>query len=375
MLPEMKYVENELIPMLRERKSIQDRKVQSQLAQWRGEKGKCSLYLNVGNLDMMKYLPGYNNEEIHYDIEKMFISQLRASLGAAMADYGESVPSVRANVGCGCINTLIGGIKQTFFRDKMPWLLEHIKGEALMEYTAADITDSPEFTAGLEAMRFMKAELEGTGIEVYPMDIQGPVDMAHLWLGDDFFYEVYDNEELVHHALSLAVECIDYAFRKNLEIIAPTDHLCHYSCIALPISAPLKLSEDTSTLICEEHLKKYMEPYTSELFRRFGGGYIHYCGDNRHLLEITEKIPGSMGLNFGNPERHDFPSVLSALGDNGKFYISTGGNPAPGENILRAAHRPDGTFNIVLACGCAKADEERVYNNFLENLRTVSEGR
>ena len=369
MLPEMRIIEQEILPKLRERADVQRAKAARQLAQWRGEKGVCSLLLSLREEDIpeLRYLPNYDLEEIHGDIEKMFVSQLRGALTTAFAD-GEAVPSVRANVGCGCINTLLGGLRQTYFPDKMPWLLQHLTAEEMASLTAADITDSEEFTRGLEEMRFMKTMLEGTGVEVYPMDLQGPIDMAHLWLGNEFFYLLYDDPELVHHVLGLAVECLDYAWHKNMEIIQPTDHLCHYNSFVLPIGHPVKLSEDTSTLLSKAHIEEYMIPYTAEVFRRLGGGYIHYCGNNQHLLPVTEAFPGSFGLNFGNPERHDFGEVLPALWKNGKFYLGAA-LPCTPEEQVRAAACPDGTFNLFAVMSCAKADQPRV----LEKFRALTE--
>ena len=370
MLPEMHIIEEEILPKLREFAPLQRKKAERQLAQWRGEKGVCSIFLSLKPEDVPEYalLPNYDLEEIHGDIEKMFVSQLKGALLTAFAG-GDAVPSVRANVGCGCLNTLLGGVKQTYFPDKMPWLLEHLPAEELTALTAEDIINSEEFSRGLEEMRFMKKMLEGTGVEVYPMDVQGPIDMAHLWLGDEFFYLLYDEPETVHHALSLAVETIDYAFRKNLEIIAPGDHLAHYNCLVLPIERPIKLSEDTSTLISKAYLEEYMVPYTKEIFRRFGGGYIHFCGDNKHLLSVAETIPGSYGLNFGNPERHDFDDVFAALGQNGKYYIATAAQPCSLEDQVKAAAREDGSFNLFTAMSCRKADEARILEEFEGYIR------
>ena len=39
MLPEMRYIENELLPMLRERAPKFEANAQKQLRQWNGEKG------------------------------------------------------------------------------------------------------------------------------------------------------------------------------------------------------------------------------------------------------------------------------------------------------------------------------------------------
>lgn len=361
MLPEMHYIENELLPMLRERKQQQEAKAERQLSQWAGKPGVCSLLLSISADDIpeMKYLPSYNLEEIHYDVEKMFVAGLKGALPVAMAD-GDAVPSIRANVGVGCVNTLLGGLKQTFFPDKMPWLLEHLTADQMNALRFEDLNESPEFRFGMECMRFMKEKLEGTGIEVFPIDIQGPVDLAHLWLGNEFFYLLYDEPETVHHALDLAVKCDTYAFEKCLEIIQPDKYVCHYNSLVLPKDKPIKISEDTSTLLSKSHIEEYMIPYTKRLFEHFGGGYIHYCGDNRHLLPIVEQFPLSIGLNFGNPERHDFNEVLPELGKNGKSYLAMGTLRNDYDELVRAARKDDGSFNIFLGYSCRKDEQEAV---------------
>ena len=367
MLPEMRYIEGELLPMLRERAHKHEKSARKQLSQWKGEKGVCSLLLHVTDAPEIQRLPVYDNEEIHYDVEKMFVSQLRAALTSALAD-GDAVPSVRANVGCGALCTLYGGLKQTFFADKMPWLLEHLTAEQIMELTTESIEESPEFKMGLEQMRFMKEMLRGTGIELFPMDLQGPIDMAHLLLGNEFFYLLYDEPEIIHHALELSVAADAYGMEKSFEIIQPGDWVCHYNELVLPAETPLKISEDTSTLLCGEHLQEYMKPYTEQLLAKFGGGYIHYCGDNKHLLQITPYLKNSIGMNFGNPERHDPAAVLSELGGLHKCYYGRFADLSPIDQA-RLSRREDGSFNSFIPFSCRMEDQARVIEEFNEALK------
>ena len=365
MLPELRYVENELLPMLRERSGNNKNKIEKQLRQWKGEKGICSLLLHVTDIPEADLLPDYNLYEIHYDPEKMFISELKKALSTAMAD-GDGIASVRANVGCGALCSLYGGLAQTFFEDKMPWLLQHLTHEEVEQITIEKLEESQEFKAGLEQMRFMKEMLEGTGIELYPMDLQGPVDMAHLFLGDAFFYDLYDEPELICKVLEMACAADVYGMEKCFEIIQPTDHVCHYNDLVLPVQTPLKISEDTSTLICQEHLLEFMKPYTDRLLEHFGGGYIHYCGDNRHLLELIPGIKGNIGLNFGNPERHDPKAVLEELGRKKMCYY--GSFPQISlEEYVNLARREDGRFNAFITASCTVKEQER----FLEKFYTL----
>ena len=369
MLPEMRYIESELLPMLRERADKHARSAQKQLRQWRGEPGVCSLLLSVTDLPQVEQLPVYNLEEIHYDDEKMLVHQLRDALTTALAE-GDAVPSVRANVGCGALCTLLGGLKQNFYADKMPWLQERLTAEQVMTMTARDITESPEFRRGLAQMRFMRDFLAGTGIEVYPMDLQGPIDVAHLLLGDRFFYDLYDDPELVHKALQLAVEVDAYGMQKCLDIIRPTDHVAHYNGLVLPKETPLKVSEDTSTLLSRNHLREYMVPYTTALLKRFGGGYIHYCGDNKHLLALVPGLENAIGLNFGNPERHDPAAVLGALREKKMCYY--GALNIPWQEQLALSRGEDGAYNSFIPVHCRASQQAELIDRFRESVLSAT---
>lgn len=363
MLPEMSYIEKELLPMLREERSERfEKNAQKQLRQWRKEPGICSYLLRVSNAPGQDRLPVYDNYEIHYDLEKMFVNELRAALPAVFAD-GDAVPSVRANVGCGALCTLYGGLKQEFYTDKMPWLIRHLSVEELEEISIESLEESPEFQAGLEQMRFMKEMLQGTGIQVYPMDLQGPIDMAHLFMGNEFFYAVYDDPELVHKVLEMSLRAAIYGMEKCLEIIEPKDYVSHYNDLVLPAEKPLKVSEDTSTLLCAEHLQEFMKPYTERLLEHFGGGYIHYCGNNEHLLELMPGFEKSIGLNFGNPERHDPAAVFKSLAETGKSYYGF----FPGMTAVeqaKMARQEDGWYNTFIQGWCRWEKQEEVLEGF-----------
>ena len=366
MLPEMRYVEQELLPMLRERAGEFETRAQRQLAQWRGEKGVCNLLLSVTGVPEAAKLPDYDFYEIHYDPEKMFVSELKKALGTAMAQ-GDGVPSVRANVGVAALCTLYGKLKSTYFHDKMPWLLQHFSHEELETLNIDALESSWEFKNGLEQMKYMKEILRGTGIELYPMDLQGPIDMAHLLMGDDFFYDVYDEPELVHKALQLSVHAAAYAMEKCFDIIQPKEYVCHYNNLVLPAETPLKISEDTSTLLGKEHLYEYMKPYTEQLLERFGGGYIHYCGDNRHLLGIMPQLDRSIGLNFGNPERHDPQAILDMLGSTGKCYYGNFPGIEP-EELARMSHQADGRYNAFITAACSVKEQDALIERFYSNV-------
>ena len=314
-----------IIEQLKERRADFEKAAQLQKAVWEGEKPETHPLILSCSLDESDIgeLPAYNLKEIHFDKEKMFISQLRSMMSAV---YGgaQAVPSVRANMGCGIFPTLFG-IKQELYEDKMPWVQEHLSKEELQKMGPEDLKLSDEFKMGLEHMAYMVEQLEGTGCMIYPMDLQGPFDTAHLVYGDAIFYDMYDDPEFVHHLLELSCHAIFMGMEECFKVIPNSDKmLAHYNGLVIPRSAGgIKTSEDTSTLLSKEHIEEFIVPYLEKVLSYFGGGYVHYCGKNPHLFEAVMGLSSVKGINFGNSEMHDMEYVLKRCAESGEIYYGT----------------------------------------------------
>jgi hypothetical protein len=369
MLDEMRYIDGELLPMLRENASKTKTKAKKQLAQWNGEENISTLMLKVHGIKEQDILPDYNLEEIHYDSEKMFISQLKGALSAALAN-GDAVPSVRSNMGCGIFPTMFG-LKQEIYPDKMPWLINHLDKETLSKMTPDDLVETPEYKKALEHMRYMKEKLEGTGIEVYPMDVQGTVDVAHLVYGDNFFYDLYDDPEFVHHLMSLSNACIIKGMHDCLDIIQPKDYVAHYNMLVLPADKPIKISEDTSTLLSHDHIKNITVKYCNELLEEFGGGYVHYCGKNDHLYNACiYNMPKNLSLNFGNPEMHNMAVVLQELAQNNVCYIGSNFTIDELPKILKSSYH-NKRFHLFTDMSCHIDEQDEAIDRFNEMVYKI----
>ncbi|MCL1952571.1 MAG: hypothetical protein FWF60_07060 [Oscillospiraceae bacterium] len=331
-------IEAELLPMLRETAAPgMPRRAQKQLDLWAGTPGvRCEIF--SVDTPWAARLPDYDMREIHWDSGKMFVSQLKGALGVALSG-SDGVPSVRANMGCGLVGGLFG-LEQRVFPDKMPWLLERLSREQILALEPGEFTVTDEYRRAMEHMRYMKDMLRGTGVEVYPVDLQGPVDSAHLLCGDALFYDLYDDPAFVGHLFDLVHAALVRLMEDCLDIIQPEGFVAHYNGLVLPASAPLKVSEDTSTLLGREHILEHCVPRTKALLGRFGGGYIHYCGRNPHLYEAVTSHIRPLGLNLGNPEKHDMAAVLRDLAGRGMFYYGQ-----CGEALVHEAER-DGVRHL-----------------------------
>ena len=308
--------------LIRNKDTFEDASKQQMLL-WNGGKPEKHPLLLKCTLDaeQKKYLPSFNAKEIHYNSEKMLLEGLREALKVANGGYG-AVPSVRANMGAGIFPSILG-VKPLLFEDKMPWVKEHLTKEQLLKISPEDVKIGDEFKTGLEHMAYMAEKLEGTGCLVFPMDLQGPFDTAHIVYGNDIFYDLYDDPGFLHHLLELSCQAIITGMEECYKVIPDSKNtIAHYNSLVLPRSkGGLKISEDTSTLLSKAHIEEFATPYTHRILEHFGGGYIHYCGKNPHLFETVLNEPLAYGQNFGNPDKHDMPYVLGRLAEKGKIYF------------------------------------------------------
>lgn len=310
---------------------------------------------------MQREIPVYNMRQTHYDSEKMLVCELRSALSAS-AGGREAVPSVRSNMGCGIVPALFG-VMQDLFDDKPPWVQHHLKKEEIAGMQLSDIKITPEFSAALGHMDYFSDKMRGSGVRIYPMDIQGAFDTAHLVLGDGIFYEMYDDPPFVHHLLELSAAAVCLAQDECLgRIDRAANEVTHYNSLALPRSTGgIKLSEDTATLLSKDQIDEFVMPYIRKIFNHTGGGYIHYCGKNPHLYKAVINEPRVTAINFGNPDKHDMEQVLRDCAARGIFYYGSvpkcGGETAEAyfARLAEAAHR-DGKIYLLLQYGCAEAD-------------------
>ncbi|NLG26126.1 MAG: hypothetical protein GX558_12270 [Clostridiales bacterium] len=300
-----------------------ERAARSQEAAFLGRSGPPPLLLHGGLTDAQQAYGAYDYKEIHFDPDKMLANELRSAL-AAMNGGRQAAPSVRANMGCGIVPALMG-ITPLLFKDKMPWVKQRLPKEALREMRPSDLRILPEFRQALDHMVYMAKALRGSGVRVYPVDIQGALDTAHIALGDDIFYQMYDDPEFVHHLLSLSCAAAEMAFAECLKVMPGSgEFVPHYNALAMPRGlGGIKLSEDTSTLLNAGQIEEFVVPYMNRLLSFAGGGYVHYCGANPHLYRAVMNQPLAHAINFGNPEKHDMPAVLRDCAERGKLYYGS----------------------------------------------------
>ena len=292
---------------------------------WTGALNSCPLLLNVELPEHLAGFPRYNPGEIHHDKDKMLLNGMLEMAGAALGGM-QSVPSLRANMGCGIFASMFPGVTQRLFYDaRMPWVVEHLPKERIAAMGEEDVGVTDEFRLALDHMDYLAEHIDGTGAYVYPLDVQGPFDVAHLVYGDAIFYDLYDDPPFIHHLMNLCIHAIIVGFEECLKRIPRSnERIAHYNSLVMPRSlGGVKLSEDTSTLVGGHHLDEFVVPATARVLERFGGGYIHYCGKHEGLFNRLLQLPLVRGFNFGNPDFHDMDEKLGRIAAAGKAYYGS----------------------------------------------------
>ena len=314
-----------------------------------------------------KNIPNYNTKEIHNDKTKMLISGMKSMLSPAFSCM-QSVPSIRANMGCGIYPSLFPGIKPMLFDDgKMPWIVSHLGYDELRNMQEKDIQITDEFQMALEHTAYIAEHISGSGAFVFQLDLQDPFAVAHLVYGNEIFYALYEEPEFVHHLLELSCRAIELGLAECLKIIPGSANvLAHYNNVVIPRSrGGLKISLDTATLLGGEHIEEFVLPYTNRVLDLAGGGYIHYCGRNDRLFDLVLRQDKIYGLNFGQPDMHDMNDVLKKLSQAGKIYYGTvpkqeGEDYAAYFSRVRTAATTDGKCRLLLELGAAYDKQEAI---------------
>jgi len=292
-----------------------------QIAVWEGRKPANQPLLLNFSINRSSF-PVYTTREIHFDKDKMLISGMVAMARCAGGNM-QAVPSIRANMGCSIFPSLFPGILPELFDDqRMPWITKRLDRETLEKMKPGDIKLTDEFKLGLEHMAYMVEKIRGTGAHVFPMDLQDAIDVAHLVYGDQFFYDLYDDPDFINHLLDLSCTAIELGFNECLKIIPGSDKVVtHYNQLAMPRSGGgAKFSEDTSTILSPWHIDEFTIPSLKRQLDFTGGGYVHYCGRNDHLLDAILDLDKVRGVNFGNPDMHNMEEILNRVAAAGKAY-------------------------------------------------------
>lgn len=273
------------------------------------QKGSHYTYQSLVDLQPYPYIEAFDNPE------KMMFNELLWSFSSIvnsvkLKDYFPY--QIRSNHGIGIINSMFSQSIKLVNND-MPWVEPVENGmDSIKKIIKKGI---PDFKSGLggkvlETHQFYIDKLKeypkcDKAIHVTQPDMQGPFDIAHLMLGSDVFYEVYDNEDILLELLDLIAETY-IGYRKFIEPYL-TDKAGGKSVYVhgAIYGGKVIIKDDTAMInLSKPQYEKFSQAFNRKILDEFTGS-IHYCGQEREWHHQVLMNPSLKTVQYGNPEMHD----------------------------------------------------------------------
>jgi uroporphyrinogen-III decarboxylase len=195
----------------------------------------------------------------------------------------------------------------------------------------------------------------GGRLEVYLPDTQGPFDLAHLARGHDLLIDLVDDPPFVHHLMELATHVYIEGTRQLKQAAGEPLDGGHHGGNLYMVGAGVRVCDDSGTLLSPRLHEQFVLPYQQRALEACGGGWVHWCGGDFHLVPAYLSLPAVKGINLGQPDRYDLPAVFQAVLEVGKLYY--GPLPrGPQEDLSRFFTRVLGYLQgerrgLILTCG------------------------
>lgn len=232
--------------------------------------------------------------------------------------------SVRANYGTGILPTVFGA--ELFLMPEESETLPAtrcLKGEQAMEHLLD--RGMPPLSSGLGSRVFETGaffrevfsqypKLEKY-VEIYHPDLQGPLDVCELLWGQELFYTIYDDPDLVLAVMQLITDTYLAFMEKWLSIVPSSgDVRCHWDNIMH--RGQLVVRNDTAMNFSPECYREFARPFDAQLMARYGG-VIHFCGRGDHYIHLLKEIPGVFGVNMSQPHLNHMETIYQNTVDCG----------------------------------------------------------
>jgi len=158
-------------------------------------------------------------------------------------------------------------------------------------------------------------------------DMQGPLDTLGLMCGQAQLYEwMYKEPKMVHELFDLVTEAfIEWVKVQKKHIDEPPDRSNGLQGIWSPKGVGIWESDDDLVLLDAGLYREFVVPYVSRIFKVFGGGSVHFCGNGVHHIDNLLKIESLRVVN--NSPIGDFKAFATLkrqLGDRVTLQIQDG---------------------------------------------------
>ncbi len=268
--------------------------------------------------------PKFGYSEEFHDVRKMLINQLGpVYVHSKVKD--DAMLTIRANYGVGIIPSAFG-CKVVLKGDNMPWTEPIISDiEEVYSLKLPDFYTNGLCKRVLETIEFYKEILRKIELDryihIYLADTQGPLDIAFILRGVEFYKDLIVNKSAVHKLLEISTRAY-IEFSKIMKDVIGEPYNEAYHMMIKMVRGGVRICEDVAVNLSPKAYLEFSKPYNERAFEPFDGGYIHFCGKGHHIMEHVLETKGIRGLNLGNPEFYDISELMELVNKHKVCLIS-----------------------------------------------------
>jgi len=135
--------------------------------------------------------------------------------------------------------------------------------------------------------------------------MMSPYDLAYLVRGSEMMLEGYDAPADLHRLMRLCAELFVQATRLLKREAGEPDGFHRY--INATHAGSALSCEDCCVMLSPKLHREFGIPYTRQAFQELGGGWVHFCGDGRRILDDYLAIPDLHGILYGQLHLNGVP--------------------------------------------------------------------
>ena len=237
-------------------------------------------------------------EKYFTDVKTMFDFQVKSIEKHMSRIDDDYIPALFPWYGTGVVPSALGC--KISFQDKMDPAIESTvisEPEDIKKLEMPDPYKDGLMPRVLDCIDYMRINSD---LPVSFTDCQGPLNIALSLTGvENLFVWMYEHPEHVHRLMDFCTEVLIEWIKvqkKHADQKLNTGAFPHM--ITLPEGfGGVYLCDDDCTVLSPKLYEEFVVPYNSRVFKAFGGGTLHFCGNAEHQLENFLKTEGITGIN------------------------------------------------------------------------------
>ncbi len=299
-----------------------------------------------------------------FENETWMVYQQLKLVSEELASGKGNLLNVRANYGTGIIPSMYGA--EMFYLQKeldtLPCTKPLYDGEDAIRQLLEE--RKMDFTQGLAGKAFRFAQIYLDAIKDYPKiqryvhmylpDLQGPFPLVDSLWGGDIYIALFEEEDLVHEAMTFMTDVYLTFAKKWLAIFKPFDADHHVEWGLLHRGNAI-IRNDAIMNISGDMYGEFVKPYDQRILNEIGGG-VHFCGRGDHYIDEVGSMENLSCLNMSQPHLNDMAKIYAAIIDKGVPIIGM-----PEAEVKRATEAGVDLKGLV-HCGASLAVWEKKEN-------------